>query len=58
MSSTETVTATKPNIGIYTNPAHDLWIADATPSQEEAAKSENLKEGYVTIAVKSTGICG
>ena len=61
MSSTSTVTQTKPskpNIGVYTNPEHDLWVADAVPSQEDAASGEKLQPGEVTIAVKSTGICG
>jgi L-iditol 2-dehydrogenase len=50
--------ATKANIGVYTNPGHDLWINDATPSLESVQKGEGLKEGQVTIAVRSTGICG
>jgi len=59
MSTTATeVKATKANIGVYTNPAHDLWVADAAPSQEDVNKGESLKEGEVTVAVKSTGICG
>ena len=56
MSTTTTIT--KPNIGVYTNPAHDLWTAPAGPSLEEANTAANLKEGEVSIAIKSTGICG
>ena len=48
----------KPNVGVYTNPNHDLWIADAQPSLESAKGGEELKEGEVTIAIRSTGICG
>ena len=48
----------KPNIGVYTNPAHNLWIAPAEPSVEQLSSGETLKKGEVTIAVKSTGICG
>jgi L-iditol 2-dehydrogenase len=48
----------KPNIGVYTNPAHDLWIAPAEPSLESLQNGGTLKEGEVTIAIKSTGICG
>lgn len=48
----------KPNIGVYTNPKHDLWIADAKPTLEEVQKAEGLKPGEVTIEIKSTGICG
>lgn len=70
MSTTITETATapaqitaetkldKPNIGVYTNPAHNLWIAPATPSVEALRAGDTLKEGEVTIAIKSTGICG
>ncbi|KAI1082010.1 sorbitol dehydrogenase [Whalleya microplaca] len=59
MSSTTTVVKpTKANIGIFTNPAHDLWISEAEPTVESVQSGESLKHGEVTIAVKSTGICG
>lgn len=59
MSTTMTeVKATQPNIGVYTNPAHELWVADASPTLEEVHKGESLKPGEVTVAIKSTGICG
>jgi L-iditol 2-dehydrogenase len=58
MSSTVTEAVTKPNIGVYTNPEHKLWVAETKPAQQEAATGANLKEGEVTLAVKSTGICG
>jgi L-iditol 2-dehydrogenase len=48
----------KTNIGVFTNPAHDLWIADAQPSLESVQKGGDLKPGEVTVAIKSTGICG
>ena len=48
----------KANIGVYTNPAHDLWVADASPSQDEIESGENLQPGEITVAIKSTGICG
>lgn len=52
-------TFTKENIGVYTNPAHDLWIEPAEPSVDSVKKgAEDLKEGEVTIAIRSTGICG
>lgn len=60
MSST-TVTEVKPtkaNIGVYTNPAHDLWVAEAEPSLEVVEKGGDLKQGEVLLNVKSTGICG
>ena len=61
MSTTTTATTIKPsmaNIGVYTNPEHDLWVAETSPSKEEVENGEALKEGEITVAVKSTGICG
>ncbi|KAK8208332.1 sorbitol dehydrogenase-like protein [Phyllosticta capitalensis] len=58
MSTTTLVEPSKPNIGVYTNPKHALWVAEATPTLEDVKKGEGLKPGEVTIAVKSTGICG
>lgn len=51
-------TLTKPNIGVYTNPNHDLWIADASPSLEDVKTGAGLKPGEVTVEIRSTGICG
>jgi L-iditol 2-dehydrogenase len=53
-----TVKAVKPNIGVFTNPNHDLWITEAAPTLESVQKGEELKEGQVTLAIRSTGICG
>lgn len=58
MSTQTIVKPAKANIGVYTNPAHDLWISEATPTVDSVQKGEDLKHGEVTIAVKSTGICG
>jgi L-iditol 2-dehydrogenase len=57
-TATAEVEVSKPNIGVYTNPAHDLWIAPAEPKVEGVFNGETLKKGEVTIAIKSTGICG
>ncbi|EXJ91146.1 L-iditol 2-dehydrogenase [Capronia coronata CBS 617.96] len=57
MAST-TTEITKSNIGVFTNPKHDLWVAEASPSLEEVQQGKDLKEGEVYIGVKSTGICG
>ncbi|KAL7791333.1 GroES-like protein [Trichoderma ceciliae] len=48
----------KPNIGVFTNPKHDLWISEAEPSADAVKSGADLKAGEVTIAVRSTGICG
>ncbi|KAI9705866.1 MAG: L-arabinitol 4-dehydrogenase [Candelina mexicana] len=61
MSSTKTVTTSKPskaNIGVFTNPKHDLWIADAEPRMETVENGDSLHHGEVTVGIKSTGICG
>jgi hypothetical protein len=64
MSTTTTTTTTtevkptKANIGVYTNPAHELWVAEAEPAQAEVERGGDLKEGEVLLNVKSTGICG
>lgn len=58
-SVTTTITQSKPNIGVFTNPAHDLWVGDALPSTSDIDKDgKNLQPGEVTVAIKSTGICG
>lgn len=56
--STTTTTISKPNVGVHTNPAHDLWVAETNPTLEDIKKGEALSDGEVTIAIKSTGICG
>jgi L-iditol 2-dehydrogenase len=50
--------ASKANIGVYTNPQHELWVGPAEPSLETVTSGEGLKPGEVTIGIKSTGICG
>ena len=58
MSSTQTVEFSKSNIGVYTNPKHDLWVADAGPSLDDVKSGKGLEHGEVYIGVRSTGICG
>ncbi|KAL8733013.1 MAG: hypothetical protein Q9166_002411 [cf. Caloplaca sp. 2 TL-2023] len=61
MSTTTTVeTISKPNIGVFTNPEHKLWIEESNPNLDSVkkGKGEDLPEGWVTVAIKSTGICG
>lgn len=50
--------ASKANIGVYTNPAHELWVGPAEPSVESVEQGDSLKPGEVTVGIKSTGICG
>jgi len=57
-TTTTTVAPAKANIGVYTNPSHELWVADASPSKEDVESGTGLQPGEITVAVKSTGICG
>ncbi|KAL8896467.1 MAG: hypothetical protein Q9207_007689 [Kuettlingeria erythrocarpa] len=50
--------ATKENIGVYCNEKHDLWVKKSGPTVDDVKSGQALKEGEVTIAIKSTGICG
>ena len=58
MATVNTDTITKPNIGVFTDPAHKLWVEETGPSLESVKKGEELQPGQVTVGVKSTGICG
>jgi len=57
-SAPTAIKASKANIGVFTSPKHDLWINEAEPSLESVQKGEGLKDGEVTVAIRSTGICG
>ena len=48
----------KPNMGVFTNPEHKLWVAETGPNADTIKHGKDLREGEVTIGVKSTGICG
>ncbi|KAL9053803.1 MAG: hypothetical protein Q9162_004522 [Coniocarpon cinnabarinum] len=48
----------KPNIGVWTNTKHDLWVSEAEPTLEEVNAGSKLQPGWVTVAIRSTGICG
>ncbi|KAF4258330.1 hypothetical protein CNMCM8812_006395 [Aspergillus fumigatus] len=58
MATATTTVLEKPNIGVYTNPKHDLWIAESTPTLEDVKSGNGLKPGEVTIEVRSTGCIG
>lgn len=46
------------NCGVYTDPAHNLYVADAEPAAGTVPSGSTLQPGEVTIAIKSSGICG
>lgn len=48
----------KPNVGVYTNPSHHLWIESAVPHVEGLETGNSLQLGQVTVGIKSSGICG
>ncbi|KAI0255279.1 sorbitol dehydrogenase [Lactifluus subvellereus] len=48
----------KPNIGVYTDPQHNLWLDEADPPVTDIQSGANLREGEVIVEIRSTGICG
>lgn len=58
MASASLLKDLKPNIGVFTDPEHNLYIDAASPSVEELSAGNALKEGEVVIKIRSTGICG
>lgn len=52
------LTNLKANVGVYTDPEHNLYVAPAEPTAEAVTSGEELKEGEVIVEMKSTGICG
>lgn len=56
--ATVTETISLPNVGVFTDPEHKLWVAESGPTLESVKKGQDLKHGEVTIGIKSTGICG
>lgn len=44
---------TQKNIGVFTNPKHDLYVAEI-----ETPKADDLSSEEVLVHVRSTGICG
>lgn len=56
--ATVTDTISLPNVGVFTDPEHKLWVAESGPSLDSVKKGQDLKHGEVTVGIKSTGICG
>lgn len=46
------------NVGMYIDAQHHLWLDEAAPTVQDATTGNGLQPGEVTIAIKSTGICG
>ncbi|KAI0058746.1 GroES-like protein [Artomyces pyxidatus] len=51
-------TALKPNIAVYTDPQHNLWLDSALPSVDDIQAGVSLEPGEVVVQIRSTGICG
>lgn len=56
--SKEDLVPTVPNVGIHIDPEHNLWLDAAEPSLEDVKSGASLQPGEVTVAIKTTGICG
>lgn len=48
----------KPNIGVYTDPQHNLWIDKADPPVADIESGTAPGKGEVVVEIRSTGICG
>jgi L-iditol 2-dehydrogenase len=48
----------KPNIGVYTDPQHKLWLDETDPPVTDIRSGASLREGEVIVEIRSTGICG
>ncbi|KAI9462528.1 GroES-like protein [Russula earlei] len=48
----------KPNIGVYTDPQHNLWVDKAEPSAADIQSGTAPGDGEVVVEIRSTGICG
>ncbi|KAI9436315.1 GroES-like protein [Lactarius indigo] len=48
----------KPNIGVFTDPKHNLWLDEAQPSVADIQSGAALEKGEVVVEIRSTGICG
>jgi hypothetical protein len=58
LSSMSSLFNLKPNIGVYTDPQHNLWIDEADPSSADIESGAVPAEGEVVVEIRSTGICG
>ncbi|KAG0646979.1 L-arabinitol 4-dehydrogenase [Hyphodiscus hymeniophilus] len=58
MSFTSSASSLTMNVGVYTDPSHNLWIAETEPKAEAVEKGTSLQPGEVTVGIRSSGICG
>lgn len=54
MSTATSFHGSKSNVGVFTNPKHDLYVAECEPKAEEITP----EKGEVIVQVRATGICG
>lgn len=52
--ATATAVETRENVGVFTNPKHELYIAPCSPSGDDLAPGP----GEVLVHVRASGICG
>ena len=48
----------KPNIGVFTDLWHNLWVDEVAPSVADIQLGATLAKGEVVVEIRSTGICG
>ncbi|CAG9978018.1 unnamed protein product [Clonostachys byssicola] len=58
MSETSDLTPKLENVGIHIDLEQKLYLGPAAPTLEKALNGSSLDPGEVTVAIKSTGICG
>ena len=58
MGSAEDLATSAENAGVYIDGSCNLWVAEAAPSLDEVKSGSSLQPGEVTVAVRTTGICG
>jgi hypothetical protein len=52
------MTSLPKNIGVFTDPNHNLWLDEAEPSAADIRSGAALDKGEVVVEIRSSGICG
>ena len=53
--SVRSILSSNLNIGVYTDPAHNLYVDEAVPDKHSI---DSLRQGEAFVAIFNTGICG
>ena len=57
-SSLGAVISSHPNIGLYVTKSHEIYVGEAEPIVDDILGGSALQPGEVTVAIRSSGICG